>query len=192
LTQTLERETCQTQHALMGIQRQALRFNTLGVYNRFVPQHQPFEAPQPYGNVVGRNISAARGRLQASQTSLAKRMRGLGFRAWQQQTVANVEKGKRRVTVEELVGLALALDVTMRQLLEPQPIDKQIELQGGDPYDERTVRLLVAEVNGRPIWWKDDVPVRRQGWAGWEGDPDAPDAVKAAWASAPDEAQPDA
>jgi len=169
---------------LVGIQRQTLRFNTLGVYNRGVPQHQPFEAPQPYGKVVGRNISAARGRLQRSQTSLAKRMRSIGFSAWKQQTVANVEQGKRSVTAVELVGLALSLDVTVRTLLEPQPMDGQIELPDGESYSERTVRLLVAEVNSRPIYWNDDVPVRRQDWAGWEGDPDAPDAVKAAWREA--------
>jgi transcriptional regulator with XRE-family HTH domain len=175
----------------VGIQRQTLRFNTLGVYNRVVPQHQPAEEPQPYAKVVGRNISAARGRLQASQTSLAKRMRSLGYE-WHQQTLANAEKGTRRVDASELLGLTLALDITMRQLLEPQPMDKQVELPGGESFSERTVRLLIAEVNSRPIYWKDDVPVRRQDWAGWEGDPDAPDAVKAAWASVPDEVRPDA
>jgi hypothetical protein len=41
---------------------------------------------------------------------LAARMQRLGYGAWLYQTVGNVERGKRRVTAEEV--LALALDTT--------------------------------------------------------------------------------
>jgi hypothetical protein len=80
-----------------------------------------------------------------------------------------------------LHGLARALEVTMRQLLEPQPDDKQVELPNGESFSVRSVRLLVAEVNDHAIYWKDNVPVRRQVTAGW-GDGDHPS----------DEARPDA
>jgi transcriptional regulator with XRE-family HTH domain len=140
-----------------------------------------------YDEVLARNARAYRSRKGIGQERLAARMRALGYTAFLRQTVSKVEKGERRLSVAEVLGLALCLEVTMRQLLEPQPDDKQVELPNGDSLSERTVRLLVSEVNNHAIYWKDDVPVRRQGWAGWEGDPDAPDAVKAAWASVPDD-----
>ena len=46
-------------------------------------------------------------------------MRALGFKGWRRQTVASVEKGKRRVTVEEALGLAMALETTLPRLLAP-------------------------------------------------------------------------
>ena len=46
-----------------------------------------------YGEVIARNIRAARSRLDANQENLAAHMRALGYLAWLRQTVANVEKG---------------------------------------------------------------------------------------------------
>jgi 8-oxo-dGTP diphosphatase len=70
-----------------------------------------------YRLILGRNISGARGRLQFSQTAVAERMVNLGFSDWRQQTLANVEKGKRRLTAEELIGLAEALETTLAALV---------------------------------------------------------------------------
>jgi transcriptional regulator with XRE-family HTH domain len=137
-----------------------------------------------YDEVLARNARAYRSRKGIGQERLAARMRALGYTAFLRQTVSKVEKGERRLSAAEVLGLALALEVTMRQLLEPQPDDKQIELPNGDSFSERTVRLLVAEVNDRAILWRDDVPAHREVIAGWEGDPDMPgelaDALKAA------------
>jgi transcriptional regulator with XRE-family HTH domain len=72
-----------------------------------------------YKVILGRNISADRGRLQLSQTAVAARMQELGFEDWRQQTVASVEKGRRRVNAEEVLGLALALESTLPRLLAP-------------------------------------------------------------------------
>src|SRR5437667_26711 len=82
-----------------------------------------------------------------------------------------------------VICLALGLDGTMRQLLEPQPDAKQIELPNGDSFSVRTVRRLVAEVNDHAIYWKDDVPVLREVVAGWAGDPDMPGELKDALAA---------
>jgi 8-oxo-dGTP diphosphatase len=70
-----------------------------------------------YRLILGRNVSGARGRLQASQTAIAERMRSLGFDDWRQQTVAKVEKGNRRLSAEELLGLAEALETTLPALI---------------------------------------------------------------------------
>ena len=81
-----------------------------------------------YKVTLGRNISADRGRLQLSQTAVAARMQELGFEDWRQQTVANVEKGRRRVTAEEVLGLVVALETTLPRLLAPIGADLWIEL----------------------------------------------------------------
>src|SRR5579863_3794790 len=72
-----------------------------------------------YRLILGRNLSAERGRLQASQTAIAERMAKLGFDDWHQQTVAKVEKGNRKLSVEELLGLVEALETTLSTLLAP-------------------------------------------------------------------------
>jgi transcriptional regulator with XRE-family HTH domain len=140
-----------------------------------------------YDEVLARNARAYRSRKGIGQERLASRMRALGYTAFLRQTVSQVEKGERRLSASEVLGLALALDVTMRQLLEPQPDDKQIELPNGDSFSVRTVRRLVAEVNDHAIYWKDDVPVLREVVAGWAGDPDMPGELKDALAAADDE-----
>src|SRR6266516_2930725 len=120
-----------------------------------------------YDEVLARNARAYRSRKGIGQERLAARMRALGYTAFLRQTVSKVEKGERRLSAAEVLGLALALEIRMSQLLEPQAGDNQIELPNGEPLSERTVRLLVAEVNDHAIYWKDDVPVMRRTVAGW-------------------------
>jgi transcriptional regulator with XRE-family HTH domain len=126
-----------------------------------------------YDEVLARNARAYRSRKGIGQERLAARMRALGYSAFLRQTISKVEKGERRLFATEVFGLALALEITMRQLLEPQPDDKQVELPNGDSLSERTVRLLVAEVNDRAILWRDDIPLMREVKAWW-GDSDQP------------------
>jgi transcriptional regulator with XRE-family HTH domain len=140
-----------------------------------------------YDEVLARNARAYRSRKGIGQERLAARMRALGYTAFLRQTISKVEKGERRLSAAEVLGLALALEIRMSQLLEPQAGDHQIELPNGEPLSERTVRLLVAEVNDHAIYWKDDVPVMREVVAGWEGDPDMPAVLKDALAAADDE-----
>jgi len=46
-------------------------------------------------------------------------MRALGFEPWIRQTVGSTERGRRRPTTEESIGLALALETTVPRLLMP-------------------------------------------------------------------------
>jgi len=62
--------------------------------------------PEPvlYRDLVARNVAAERERRSLSQSDLAARMSGLGFR-WVRQTVTEAERpGGRKITVEELIG----------------------------------------------------------------------------------------
>jgi transcriptional regulator with XRE-family HTH domain len=79
---------------------------------------QPRAGARFITDVVADNLRAYRliGRLD--QTDVAKGMRVFGHR-WGQSTVAQVERGQRNVTVDELLGLVAVLDVTIGDLLDP-------------------------------------------------------------------------
>jgi len=106
-----------------------------------------------YGQVLGRNISAARGRLQLPQSALAERMRALGF-PWKQQTVAVVEKGNRRATAEEVLGLALALETTIARLMGASEENDNVLLPNGQPIGAISIERLAGRgVNDGAVRW---------------------------------------
>jgi transcriptional regulator with XRE-family HTH domain len=100
-------------------------------------------AATTYAEVIAKNIRAARGRADINQQLLADRMRNLGFTAWLHQTVGNVERGKRRVTAEEALGLAIALETTMQHLLSPLLQDGPAVLPSGLSLSAGQIRALV-------------------------------------------------
>jgi hypothetical protein len=57
-------------------------------------------------------------------------MRSLGFE-WHQQTVGAVERGERRVTAEEILGLSVALETTIDVLMMPQWDGQCVTLPAG-------------------------------------------------------------
>jgi transcriptional regulator with XRE-family HTH domain len=144
-------------------------------------------ADASYADVIVRNIRALRARKRLGQGDVVERMRNLGYTTWHRPTLGRVERGERRLFAEELLGLAAALDVTMHQLLEPQPDDQRVEFPGGASVDVQAVRLLVTGTNPHTFVWKDNVPALRQVAAGWAGDPDMPGELKDALGAAGDE-----
>jgi transcriptional regulator with XRE-family HTH domain len=66
--------------------------------------------------VVGRQVKAAREQLHLSQADLAKRLDELGLPA-HQATVARLETGGRRISVDDVLALAAALGVSPLYLL---------------------------------------------------------------------------
>jgi len=66
---------------------------------------------------VAGNVRAFRQLRGMDQADLARRMYSVGI-SWRQVTVSEVERGGRNVTVSELLGLALALETTIEQLLD--------------------------------------------------------------------------
>jgi hypothetical protein len=110
-----------------------------------------------YDRAVADNITAARARRRLSQKSVAARMQALGF-GWRQQIVTAAETGGRRVSVAELLGLALALETSTGALLSPSLDEKLIELPSGDVLLSRTVIRSAQHFNDGMVAWDGDVP----------------------------------
>jgi transcriptional regulator with XRE-family HTH domain len=68
---------------------------------------------------VADNVRGFRQLRGIDQNILARRMAGLGH-GWRQVTVSEVENDRRNVTAPELLGLALALETKIEQLLDPR------------------------------------------------------------------------
>lgn len=111
-----------------------------------------------YAEVLARNVRAARARKGLDQEPVAARMRALGFTAWRRQTVAGVEKNTRRLTVEEVLGLALALETRLIYLLEPEPEDDPISLPSGASMLFLTVHALIWGGSEYSVSWDGDTP----------------------------------
>jgi transcriptional regulator with XRE-family HTH domain len=111
-----------------------------------------------YSEVLARNVRAARARLGLEQEPLAARMRALGFESWRRQTVANVEKNTRRVTAEEVFGLALALETRLMGLMEPVTSDDPISLPSGASMAFMAVHEMLWGASQYAIAWDGDTP----------------------------------
>jgi transcriptional regulator with XRE-family HTH domain len=82
----------------------------------------------PVSEQLAKNLRAIRDRRRLSQEDLAVALAAVG-RPMQRSAIAKVEKGDRRVDVDDLVALALALNVTPARLLLPDvAIDDDVEL----------------------------------------------------------------
>jgi hypothetical protein len=60
--------------------------------------------------------------MRLRQSSLAERMRQLGWERWHPQTVSEIEAGRRDLRADELLGLAIALETTIA-VLTMAPLD---------------------------------------------------------------------
>ena len=59
-------------------------------------------------------------------------MRQLGYSAWIRQTVSNTVRGKRKLVAEELLGISVAVEVSIVTLLLPSADDPgAVTLPGG-------------------------------------------------------------
>jgi len=112
--------------------------------------------PVPYGSLLASNLRAARAAANLSQSDLGERMRALGFSAWLRSTVSLAEQGKRRVTAEELLGLALATGTSMVRLAAPPEETPWVELPAGPP---AIVHGAVAVRGTGEVQWTGNTPV---------------------------------
>lgn len=115
-------------------------------------------APTSYSDVLARNLRAARSRLDINQEALAARMRSLGYSAWLRQTVANVEKARRRVTAEEIFGLAYALETSIGALMQATNDDLLVAFPGGGAVAAVSVQRSAAGRNDGAVLWDDGAP----------------------------------
>jgi len=109
--------------------------------------------PQPYKLVLARNVAAQRTRMQLRQSELAARMRALGWRSFYPQTVSEIEAGSRAIRAEELLGLELALDTTIRALTAAPPDVASVELPNSEILSAQRVSY-----NDFSVTWEDDRP----------------------------------
>jgi transcriptional regulator with XRE-family HTH domain len=72
---------------------------------------------QTVPETVASNIRARRHFRGMEQAELARRMQSLGF-AWRRATVSDIERNKRNVSLGEALGLAVALDTTIEELID--------------------------------------------------------------------------
>ncbi|HEY5360299.1 MAG TPA: hypothetical protein VIJ82_21875 [Streptosporangiaceae bacterium] len=117
--------------------------------------------PVKYASLLARNIRAARAAANLSQTDVSARMQSLGFAAWLRSTVSLAEQGKRRVTAEELLGLALVLETSMVRLAVPAEESPWIELPAGGVIHGSGVR------GPGEIRWAGNVPSFMREAAAW-------------------------
>jgi transcriptional regulator with XRE-family HTH domain len=111
-----------------------------------------------YSAELAANIRAARSRAGMSQKSLAERMTALGFK-WAYQTVGKVENDNRPLLATELLGLALALNVTLPYLMGVSEEDHFVEVSPQLAIGSITARRLAMGVLSeftRTIEWTDD------------------------------------
>jgi transcriptional regulator with XRE-family HTH domain len=73
-------------------------------------------------DVVAENVRDRRALKRFSQETIATRMRQLGF-DWSHTTVSETERRYRSVSIDELVALAIVLQVDLADLLDPTGAD---------------------------------------------------------------------
>lgn len=87
-----------------------------------VPPRQAGKAGSKFlSKTLAENARQFRSVLGHSQDDVAERMRALGHE-WSRQTVSDVERNVRNVTVDELLGLALVLGTPISELLDPRGV----------------------------------------------------------------------
>lgn len=114
--------------------------------------------PPSYGEVLALNVRAARSRKRLGQASVVARMRALGYDQWHRQTMGKVERGERRLMVEEILGLALALETSIGMLLDPTRDDQLVTLPAGQHMQVMTVLRSVRHFNDGMVYWEGDEP----------------------------------
>ena len=73
-------------------------------------------------------IRQAREALGLSQRLLAVRMQQQGFKNWGQVTVSQAERGKKKLSEDELLGLSKALDLPATKEIEVPVVLKPVEV----------------------------------------------------------------
>lgn len=90
--------------------------------------------------IVGKRAKKVRKLRDLSQEHVAKQMNDLGHETWKRQTVGQVESDSRKLTVDELVSLASALETNVAFLMSPIGLDETadpplVDIGGQKPLD---------------------------------------------------------
>jgi transcriptional regulator with XRE-family HTH domain len=85
------------------------------------------ESPAEVGEVFSSRLREARDARRWTQQELSARLAELGA-PMDRTTIAKLEKGQRQARVEELVAIAVALDVSPLYLILPLRLDAKVKL----------------------------------------------------------------
>ncbi|WP_300611040.1 helix-turn-helix transcriptional regulator [Trebonia sp.] len=99
--------------------------------------------PVEIHELIGLGIRAARERKGWRQEDAAAQFRFFGLTTWRRSTVADVEAGRRRPSIGDLLLVALALDVTLADLV-PENVPERIDLGDGASMGAAEVRALLS------------------------------------------------
>jgi transcriptional regulator with XRE-family HTH domain len=97
---------------------------------------EPLPGSRFLSDAVAEKVRGYRLLRRLKQDDVADRMRRLRHHTWTRQTVSDVERVQRNVTVDELLGLSIVLEVSLNELLDPVPV-------GGGPAPALDVGLPV-------------------------------------------------
>lgn len=110
-------------------------------------------APPTFADVIVRNLRAQRARMKLGQADVVERMRALGFTNWHRQTLSRIEQGQRKLLAEEILGLSLALEIEMANLLLPVPGEvRLVALPAGQLVILPLQHELPGGVAGSVLW----------------------------------------
>lgn len=87
------------------------------------------ESPPSLGDVAAGNVKRIRSERGWTQAQLAERLAALNYPIGQP-TLAKVEKGNRKISVDDAIALAIALNVPPLNLLLPDRLDAEVSLPG--------------------------------------------------------------
>ena len=73
--------------------------------------------------------------------------------------MGKVERGERRVTNDEMLGLSYALQTSIAALMSPADDDQIVDLPSGEQLPVESVQLLAHGYNDGVVQWDGDVPV---------------------------------
>jgi transcriptional regulator with XRE-family HTH domain len=88
---------------------------------------KPLPGSRFLSDAIAEKVRAYRLLRRMKQDDVAEEMRKLRHHTWTRQTVSDVERVQRNLTVDELVGLSIVFGLTLNELLDPVPVD------GGPP-----------------------------------------------------------
>jgi transcriptional regulator with XRE-family HTH domain len=97
---------------------------------------EPLEGSRFLSDTVAEKVRAYRLLRRLKQEDVADGMRRLRHHTWTRQTVSDIERVQRHLTVDELLGLSIVFDVSLNELLDPVPV-------GGGPAPALDVGLPV-------------------------------------------------
>ena len=88
---------------------------------------EPLPGSRFLSDAIAEKVRAYRLLRRLKQDDVANSMRELRHQTWTRQTVSDVERLQRNLTVDELVGLSIVFGLSLNELLDPVPVD------GGPP-----------------------------------------------------------